>query len=1046
MMNIADISSAKGQKFNLECSSPPTSFKEGSLVRVDATRRDCVFIVSQYGVGESAGPVTCFASKLTAEYLHELARGEECLAFRCLFSLNGVEDDVLVVQAYTFQSITEYKTPIEIAVTEELASQLPIDKISHSYIWGQLGNPALLCMNYKTAKRRSEGLRFIDGKRYLIADRTSRGIVATGTHYLRSKYDVPIDIFVAPQIRFVSESESMGENSLFMGDLDAISNPSSYFSRWDAYDRLSKKLSDSEAEEFGRQRYRLVSSRREQRGTKYVFATDSELNDEYIGRELGVPVPDSYHGQGGKATERLMGVGRVVSISGRELTTLKEYEDDTDFIPPSGDLKLNTTGDRVIIRRREAARDRMLRNQTPIPGLVSLIESGRSAYELPSAWGANAGITTELRRNFPRASTLNAEQSDALSLAINTPDIAVIQGPPGTGKTTVIKAICERYREIFERRERESAETDPDHRLLSPKILITSFQNEAVDNAISDPLPRDIPAYRKTSKRATDGRRKQYLRSLERWYNELRSSVSESVSSSVVHDYVERKSVLEDEFLSFKNAGEPTDKAKELIDKYLSFEDVPYPKDLVVAAKMISSGLFGNVNEDEEDPIVAKIEDQRTSIDEFGDGGARSARKLAAYIRMNDDLDISDAILKAIELVGEDNFTEDDFIAYVQAVDELKQMFCCSSEDVELENRERTNECILTLASFFADHYANTLSSLDDRKSIILYEFLEHLEQSYESLVEKYSMTTAATCQASMDLHEASDRIYDLVIVDEAARANPLDLFIPMSMGRKVILVGDQKQLPHMLEPDILNLLADELPDFNLSDIEKSLFERLFDMLSEGQRPKSVMLTRQYRMHPEICRFVSESFYDGLLETDSSVTADMKSCSPFINEGKPLAFIDVPITKGRETGGASKSRKCEVDAIGKGVKEILGTDKGRSVGVITFYSAQAKLIKDHLIGMLNDEERDYVEVGTVDAFQGREFDYVLLSCVRSNSPKDGSAPKVGFLEKPNRLCVAFSRAIRQLTVYGDSNTVCQTPCFSRLHEICREGGGYLGSY
>ena len=91
---------------------------------------------------------------------------------------------------------------------------------------------------------------------------------------------------------------------------------------------------------------------------------------------------------------------------------------------------------------------------------------------------------------------------------------------------------------------------------------------------------------------------------------------------------------------------------------------------------------------------------------------------------------------------------------------------------------------------------------------------------------------------------------------------------------------------------------------------------------------------------------------------------------------------------------------------------------------------------------LNDEEKANIEIGTVDAFQGKEFDYVLLSCVRSNAPRDGKQPVVGFLEKPNRLCVAFSRSIRQLAVYGDAETLIQIPCFSRLYNICAvEGGG-----
>ena len=96
---------------------------------------------------------------------------------------------------------------------------------------------------------------------------------------------------------------------------------------------------------------------------------------------------------------------------------------------------------------------------------------------------------------------------------------------------------------------------------------------------------------------------------------------------------------------------------------------------------------------------------------------------------------------------------------------------------------------------------------------------------------------------------------------------------------------------------------------------------------------------------------------------------------------------------------------------------------------------------------MNDEEKNNIEVGTVDAFQGKEFDYVLLSCVRSNRPKDGGSPVVGFLEKPNRLCVAFSRSVRQLAVYGDVETLKQIPCFERLYKICKdEGGGCYREY
>ena len=91
---------------------------------------------------------------------------------------------------------------------------------------------------------------------------------------------------------------------------------------------------------------------------------------------------------------------------------------------------------------------------------------------------------------------------DIDNYTIHSGDMLGLVGNNGAGKTTVIKAICARFREIYEANERQYQKLNPEHHLRSPKILISSFQNEAVDNAISAPLAGDIPAYRKTAKRA----------------------------------------------------------------------------------------------------------------------------------------------------------------------------------------------------------------------------------------------------------------------------------------------------------------------------------------------------------------------------------------------------------------------------------------------------------------------------------------------------------------------------------------------------------------
>lgn len=1047
-MKISEIYSAMGLKIRLNYEDTSAEFQTGNLIKIESSQDRRIFLVSQYGEGiQNSKAILCSVSSNTADYLLDLFEEERKNVCRCMFLVDDVENKSINVQAYTFQSVTEYKSAINIIVSDELLKHSTIEKLYQDYVWNQLGEPALFCLNYKSRKKQSANIRFIGGKCYLIAQNTPRGIIADRIAYLKDKYDIPVDIFVAPEIKFVPMSEVPAINDELSSDLEKISNPASYFARWEAYDELSKKMLEVRSAEFGEFAYTSFEFKTETSGICYEFFLNQELDDSFKGEEIGASEEETIDEQLEKTPKhkKQVCVGQIKKIDGKKIITFFEGEDYTDTIPPKGVLKLYIAGDRYIMARRLAARERMIKHQSPIKSIVALIESGASEYEFLNSWGKRPAVTDELKRNFNRASELNSEQRDAIELAINTPDIALIQGPPGTGKTTVIKAIVERFREIFEDEQKRSQRFNPEYVLKSPKILISSFQNEAVDNAISAPLPGDMPAYRKTAKRTTESSKEQYQKALETWYNGLRKSIEGMIENETARQYITNKRSLDDAFLSYKNSGEPIEEAADLINRYLSYVEIPYPTEIVSTAKMIIATASSATDDDYEDPIIKKIESQRTTKETFEDDGVRNARQLAAYIRINDDLEIDDDILNAIKAVGYEDYTPEEFDSYVKAVDFLRKKFCKGHAAIDPKDKNTVNECILNLANTFSKHYLSTLSSVESKKSLILTGFLKRLEQEYETIVEKYSMTTAATCQTSLDLRV--NKTYDLVIIDEAARANPLDLFIPMSMGRKIVLVGDHKQLPHMLEPDVLKLLTADPQFKDIPEIEKSLFERLFDMFANGRKPKALALTKQFRMHPDICNFVSEAFYDGNLKTADSITPDMRASSPDINDGKSLAFLNIPISRGAETAGASKSRWAEVEIIGKDVRHILDVDPETSIGIITFYSAQAQLISRHLDSFLNDEEKDHIEVGTVDAFQGKEFDYVLLSCVRSNSPKDGKTPVVGFLEKTNRLCVAFSRSIRQLAVYGDAETLTQIPCFARLYDICAiEGGGYYHEY
>ena len=1061
-MIISDVYSAEGLKFNLMLNDSAEGFSCGDIVRIESTQNNNYFMLTQYNISDLGeyNSFLCYANQDSSDYILELLERENEGVLKCLFIIEGIGEKYLMISAYTFNSITEYKTPIYIQVpsevlkkvyiknekeyTEEELKRERLNKLKTVYTCTQFGEPAIFSACYRDRKKDKNQVRFVSGRNYLFADNTPRGIFVKGEYLAKDRGEMPVDIYIAPQIEFVEDMDSYQANNEFVSDLDKISDTTSFLSQWEAYNQLSEYLIQKESEEFGKIKYTSYNEKVDLLITTYTFDIDQEIDDSFIGKDVGV-VPEGLD-ENDKNWDKPSHVGTIIKINKTRITTKKENAEDI-AIPTKGILVLFTLGDKSVIKRRNVAKKRMLDKKTPIPTILALIEKGGSSIATNRNWKINKAFTNEFYRKFPKARSLNEKQRLALETAINTPDIAIIQGPPGTGKTTVIKAICERFKELFEEEEIDKQKKDADYPLNSPTILISSFQNDAVDNAISAPSANDIPAYRKLAQRSKNSSLDQYQKALSEWYNNISELVAAKIDNKATQEYTREKQILDDMFLSYKNSKESLEKAALLIKRYLGYEAIKYPDELVNQAnQIIKKGLQSDIEEEIDDPIVAKLESQRLTPKAFEDDGERNAKRLLAHLRLRDDLDIDGGILESINAVCSDDYTEDTFRDYITAIKKLKSVYCSNNKKIDVNDKKVINKCISQMRNAFENQYTKQFTDTESKKSLILSEFIMRLEQESEMVVKKYSITTAATCQTSLefrDIINEQKKEYDLVIIDEAARANPLDLFIPMSMGKKIIMVGDQKQLPHMLEPDVVKFIRKEYKD--ITGLEESMFERMFNMFMAGDKPRSVMLTQQYRMHPDICRFVSTAFYDGILETPKELIADptFRISPKEINNGKALTLVNLPLSCGAEKPGASKSRMCEVVEICKDIRKILDIESNPKVtiGIITFYSAQVKLINDHLI--LNDEEKDRIEIGTVDAFQGKEFDYVLLSCVRSNTICSNNTHDVGFLDKPNRLCVAFSRARKQLAVYGDIETLMQIPCFEQLYNICAiEGGGF----
>jgi superfamily I DNA and/or RNA helicase len=307
----------------------------------------------------------------------------------------------------------------------------------------------------------------------------------------------------------------------------------------------------------------------------------------------------------------------------------------------------------------------------------------------------------------------------------------------------------------------------------------------------------------------------------------------------------------------------------------------------------------------------------------------------------------------------------------------------------------------------------------------VLEEWRNSLEEEpglWKTLVEQYALLRGATCQMSAPFSEAEvlTEAYDLVVVDEAARTDPGELMIPLTLGKRILLVGDQKQLPPFVDSLVVRRLEAEDSSYLALLNEQSFFGELFEALPENNK---TMLNRQYRSHPIIGNAISAAFYQGLLKSgpeDRVARASWQAeRTPFwgLHENHPLCWIDTDQTTcQRSTTSNPVESELAIGMITKALPKVEGTEK--QIGVIGFYQDQVKNLQAQLEKAVPNYSR-FLEVGTVDSFQGKEFPLVILLTSRFD-PTQG---RVGFLALPNRVNVAVSRAQRQLLIIGSVNTL-----------------------
>lgn len=284
--------------------------------------------------------------------------------------------------------------------------------------------------------------------------------------------------------------------------------------------------------------------------------------------------------------------------------------------------------------------------------------------------------------------------------------------------------------------------------------------------------------------------------------------------------------------------------------------------------------------------------------------------------------------------------------------------------------------------------------------------------QDFAAAVQVFGMTCLRVPVLWRLLREQDVR-FDWVIIDEAARATPTELLVALVMGRRFILVGDQRQLPPFLDTETLQDLREE--GITEEEARTSLFEKLFDVVPPSNRQT---LRVQYRMHRSIADFVSELYYADIgLETGVADEDRELAFERFADEQR-VRWLDVPEGGERqEKGETSYWNHEETLAIERLLKQLELEARQKkvcySVGVIAAYAKQATKLRERLSPNSKKRWRALnLRVNTVDAFQGKQEDIILYSMVRTKPQS------LRFISNKRRLNVAFSRARRLLVIVG----------------------------
>lgn len=640
---------------------------------------------------------------------------------------------------------------------------------------------------------------------------------------------------------------------------------------------------------------------------------------------------------------------------------------------------------------------------------------------------------------------LNQSQKNAVLKALYANDLCLLQGPPGTGKTTVIAELI--WQHILK---------DP-----TKKLLLTSETNLAVDNALEklmgsrnvnealSPYLSIIKPLRfgKSSKFEEDGK-KYSVERIEKWLDD------EYEEEFLYENELASLDSVTEESIDNQEDGDINNNAVQQWMRMIAQRAQVYAKQnprYAELTNMYSTSLCSP------DGITKRY---------FKEKYFKQANVIGSTCSSTGSPSFAADYASVYSSAVYDKFVEKE--GYKQTISDIKGLIVAANnndssfQDTALsiikrimrENNVKTEDELRELLDNPTDNVRHFLFNYDLRSLL-----RPKRPKKFETILARLGF------DSEDEFNQMKNIYFDTVIMDEASKATPPDLVLPLCFGRKSIVIGDHRQLPPMLNEqdfkEALLSLNDEKATALANDIDRqfvdtSQFARLILNPNVSKSIKSVF-TEQYRMHPQINDAIKQFYKNDegglscgldLSKVDSPNLAEPESRyhgfyhPGFISPDVHVLWVKVDDPEQRSDSKSLYNEK-EVEAV-KRVLRYLKHSEGfdeymqywddniqseerrnleKEIGVISFYGQQVKYLKEVKSFARNNGIR--VNLNTVDKFQGMERNIVIVSTVRSDKYKtvQGIVPNdnPGFAKSPERLNVALSRARRLLIVVGNND-------------------------